>query len=229
LRILNRYYDKQAEVCLSFYVIGIQILTFYSSNSYYDCFFFEDKSSPEGFRHLSNRQPFITDSRTESSDRLLVNLTLARGQWQQLLSAEQTAYALAQVTPLHVLPPINGLDNGSALLDYRVRLRDRMADDLVEMLTDVLNTQGEDLYWKQIEPCSYACVIYYGVAVCIDTASGEEMLYLRYSNERATAICNASYKTEIPLSLSGLQAVLFERIDELLNSVRLRTLSGLSL
>jgi len=182
----------------------------------------EDEVFSENTVALITRQPFLPTPHTSPSDNLLVALTLASGRWNELLSPEQTAYALAQVTALAILPPVEMLDNGSALLEYHVPLRDRMNPNLVAELVAVLASRGQELHWQQVESSVYVSVIYYGVAACIDTSHGAETLYLRYTNQRTEAIYNARYKTEIPLSLSGLQENLYERFDTLLNDVRLR-------
>ncbi len=182
----------------------------------------EDEVFSENAVALITRQPFLSTSCASPPDKLLVALTLASGRWNELLSPEQTAYALAQATALAILPPVEVLDNGSALLEYHVPLRERMSADLVAELVAVLAARGHELHWQQVESSIYVSVIYYGVAACIDITAGAETLYLRYTNQRTEAIYNARYKTEIPLSLSGLQENLYERFDTLLNDVRLR-------
>jgi hypothetical protein len=157
-----------------------------------------------------------------------VSFTLENSCWAELLSAEQTAYALAQLTALSILPPIEEIEHGSALLNYHVRLRACMNGQLVDELNAVLAVRGRELHWEKVESCVYACVIYYGLAACLDLTPGVESLYFRCTNERAQAIDSARFKTEIPLSLTGLQEILFERFDLLLNHVRLRTLFWLS-
>jgi hypothetical protein len=206
--------------------IGNQILTFSFTNAYHNRLFREDKSASDDIRALNSRQPFSPHANTP--DALLVSFTVETGHWRDLLSAEQTAYALSLLTASHVLPPVQEIDHGSALLDYRVRLRTRMNGHLVDELTTVLNSRGSELHWAKVEVCVYVCVIYYGVAACIDLTPGEETLYFRCNNERAEALDNARFKTEIPLSLIGLQEILFERFDLLFNDVRLRTLFWLS-
>ncbi len=198
-------------------------MSIYRPNSYHPHSFSEDKSQPEGFKSLVTQQPFLPYTEHAPLDYLLVGFTLQTQRWESLMPAEQTAYSLAQITALRVLPPLSQIASGNALLDYRVRLRDYLNDHLVEELAAVLAEQHDDLTWQQVDANHFVCVIYYGVAACIDTTAGDENLYLRYANERAEAIGHARYKTEIPLSLVGLQEILFNRIDELLAEVRQRT------
>jgi hypothetical protein len=206
--------------------IGNQILALSFTNAYYNRLFREDKTLSDDIRALNSRQPF--SPRANTPDALLVSFTVETGQWANLLSAEQTAYALSLLTAQCVLPAIEEIDHGSALLNYRVRLRSHMTGHLVDELSTVLNSRGSELHWAKVETCVYVCVIYYGVAACIDVTPGEETIYFRCNNERAVAIDNARFRTEIPLSLSGLQEILFERFDLLLNDVRLRMFFKLS-
>lgn len=204
------------------------MLSPFPANSYHDRFFSDDKLSPGGTDTLMIRCPFSSYTKTSLADRLLVVLTRQTGRWQDLLSAEQTAYALGQVAASRILPPLQEIENGNTLLDYHIGLRDHMDDYLVEELIAVLDAHSAELHWQRVEASVYVCAIYYGVAACIDVTSGQESLYLRYANNRAEAIDNAHFKTEIPLSLVGLQEVLFERFDVLLAEVRLHTLFWLA-
>lgn len=145
------------------------------------------------------------------------------GSWQEEFSPEQTAYALAQVTASNILPPLLRMDSGSDLLHYQVRLRDYLDDMLVTELVTVLDSCAMDTQWEQVEASEYACVIGAGVAACINTAPGEEQLYLRYANALAAELGRVQRAAELPRSLLFLQTALQEKLDVLLQEVRRRT------
>lgn len=136
---------------------------------------------------------------------------------------EQMAYALGQVTASAVLPSLTLLENGYELLEYRVNLRQSMSGELVNELVTVLETDGADLHWNQVDVCNYLCVIGAGVAACIDTSPGREQLSLRYANTLVSALHNAHHAAALPRSLLFLQTTLYERFDALLAAVRQRT------
>ena len=172
-------------------------------------------------------QPFMNTSQLRGCDSLLIQAAQASGKWSQWLSAEQTAYAMGQVTAARALPTLIEFVTIATLLDSRIRMRDYFDDSLVDAITDTLVTEGTLLQWKQVEATSYACVIGAGAAACIETVSGDEVLYLRYANQIAQAIAHAQNETELPRSLLGLQTHLEECIDHLLTYARSKTLSYL--
>jgi len=169
-------------------------------------------------------QPFMDKSRLRGCDSLLIQAAQANGKWSQWLSAEQTAYALGQVTAARALPTLMEFVTITTLLDSRIRMRDYFDDILVDAITATLMNDGELLQWKQVEATSYACVIGAGAAACIETQTGDEILYLRYANQIAEAIAHAQNETELPRSLLGLQIHLQECIDQLLAYARSKTL-----
>jgi hypothetical protein len=140
----------------------------------------------------------------------------------QALTPEQMAYALGQVTANGVLPSLTRLENGYELLEYRVDLREALNADLVKELVVVLENDGADLHWNQVDVSSYLCVIGAGVAACIDATPGQEQLSLRYANGLVSALHNAHRAEALPRSLLFLQTTLYERFDALLAEVRKR-------
>ncbi len=168
------------------------------------------------------RQPFLYTQIAPAEERFTISQTRERGQWSELMTPEQTAYALAQVTAANILPPLTVLQNGSALLQYCVLLRAQMDDDLVNELSSVLTTFADAMCWDQIAENTYACVIGSGVAACIDLTPGGELVYLRYANRLAAELYNAESPDELPRSLLFLQTALYERFDILLAEVRMR-------
>jgi hypothetical protein len=144
------------------------------------------------------------------------------GGWERDVSPEQTALELSQVTAARVLPPLMELDSGSELLEYHVRLRDHLANFLVSEMMAVLDSCGSELNWNQVDTTSYACVIGAGVAACIDTTPGQEILYLRYANTLVTKLYGARHAAEMPVSLLFLQTTLHERVDAILEQARPR-------
>jgi hypothetical protein len=172
-------------------------------------------------------QPFMDKSQLRGYDSLLLSTVQANGSWSRWLSAEQTAYALGQVTAARALPKLIEIVTIATLLDSRIRMRDYFDDSLVDAIIATLVNEGALLQWKQVEASTYACVIGAGAAACIDTSSGDEILYLRYANQIAEAIAHAQNETELPRSLLGLQIHLQESIDDLLIHSRNKTLAYL--
>jgi hypothetical protein len=172
-------------------------------------------------------QPFINKGQLRGCDSLLIQAAQANGQWSQWLSAEQTAFALGQVTTARALPTFIEFVTIATLLDSRIRMRDYFDDILVEAITATLINDGDVLEWKQVDATTYVCVIGAGAAACIETNPGNEILYLRYANQIAEAIARAQNETELPRSLLGLQIHLQECIDQLLTYARSKTLTFL--
>jgi|FLYN01.1.fsa_nt_gi hypothetical protein len=166
----------------------------------------EERARIGAYESTFERQPFM------SSEAAIQDMT-----------AEQMAYALGQVTANNVLPSLTLLENGYELLEYRVNLRETIHADLVSELVKVLESDGADLHWNQVDVNSYLCVIGAGVAACIDTTPGQEQLSLRYANTLVSALHNAHRAEALPRSLLFLQTTLYERFDALLAEVRRRT------
>lgn len=166
----------------------------------------EERARIGAYESTFERQPFLSDDTTI-----------------QGLTPEQTAYALGQVTANRVLPSLTLLENGYELLEYRVDLRESLNADLVKELVAVLENDGADLHWNQVDVNSYLCVIGAGVAASIDTTPGQEELSLRYANTLVSALHNARRAEALPRSLLFLQTTLYERFDTLLAEVRKRT------
>lgn len=188
---------------------------------------FTEIATPLTQGSLTEYQPFMNTSQLRGWDALLIQSAQASGKWSQWLSAEQTAYALGQVTSARALPTLIEFVTISTLLNSRIRMRDYFDDSLVDAIIATLITEGTSLQWKQVEATSYACVIGAGAAACIDTVTGDEILYLRYANKIAQAIAHAQNETELPRSLLGLQTHLEECIDHLLIHARSKTLTHL--
>ncbi|MBZ0284566.1 MAG: hypothetical protein K8L97_27755 [Anaerolineae bacterium] len=195
-------------------------MSLFDPNAFTPHLCFEERANPERGWSALERQPFLHTPQTSLPDRMIVHLTREQGQWSDLMSPEQTAYGLAQVTAA-ILPPLTHLENGSELLEYHVRLRDYFDDSLVREVMSVLDTEAADLHWGQVETSVYVSVIGSGVAACIDTNHGT--LYLRYENTLAAALYDAHRKAELPRSLLFLQSALYERFDALLAQARVRT------
>ena len=188
---------------------------------------FTEIAAPLTQDSLMEFQPFMDKNLLRGCDSLLLNAAQTNGEWLQWLSAEQTAFALGQVTAARALPKLIEFVTIATLLDSRIRMRDYFDDSLVDAITATLVNEGEFLQWKQIEATSYACVIGAGAAACIETIAGDEILYLRYANRIAEAIAQAQNETELPRSLLGLQTHLEECIDHLLVYSRRKTLAEL--
>jgi hypothetical protein len=202
---------------------GESVLNSSKSSFYPHLLVSEERGTPLEGTSLLQSQPFLRDSAMHPLDRFNTNLVREQGIWTNALTNEQTAYALAQVSASLVLPPLVELDNGNALLEYRVSLRDCLDSLLVSELVNVLETSGQQLFWGQIEAHVYAAVIRAGVAACIHTTPEHEVLYFRYAHTLENKLNNAYRAAELPLSLLGLQTVFYERFDALLDQIRLRT------
>ena len=172
-------------------------------------------------------QPFMNKSQLRGCDSLLIQAVQDNGKWSQWLSAEQTAFALGQVSAARALPTLIEFVTIATLLDSRIRMRDYFDDILVDAITATLINEGDSLEWKQVEATSYACVIGAGAAACIETNQDDEVIYLRYANHIADAIAQAQNETELPRSLLGLQIHLQECVDQLLMFARGKTLNFL--
>ncbi|MBI5667009.1 MAG: hypothetical protein HZC41_03305 [Chloroflexi bacterium] len=179
---------------------------------------FEDRAHPDS--DVSAASPFVRQPQTESSTRFMHDLARDYGCWSDVLSPEQTAYALAQVTAATVLPPLTRLNSGSELLDYRVSLREVLGSALVPELAAALNEP--DPHWQQVHASGYACVIGAGVAAYLDITPGSESLSLRYANALVPVLLNARRAAELPRSRLFLQTALYERFDALLARARAR-------
>lgn len=172
-------------------------------------------------------KPFVRGRKGLSAERFKADLFRELGRWSDAVPPEQTAFALGSITAADVLPPLVGLENGRDMLDYNVRLRDRLDGELVNELAMTLRAKALEMHWEQIGAHSYAAVIGSGVAVCIEVTPGSEYLYLRYANALAEELHNAHGAVQLPRSRLFLQSALYERFDYLLNEVRQRTWSWL--
>lgn len=175
--------------------------------------------APAQMWSLLQRQPFCHIPPAAS---LEIYLTQTYGQWHDLFSDEQTAYALSVLSAATVLPALTQLENGYELLEYNVLLRDHFSDLMVREIITVLDSSGEKLHWEHVAEQLYICVIGSGVAACIDITYGREQLYLRYDNKLAEVLFHAQRKAELPRSLLFLQSTLYERFDALLALARQR-------
>lgn len=198
------------------------------TSSFQPRLWFTEVATPLTHGSLMQVQPFMEKSLLKGCDSVLIQAAQANGKWTQLLSAEQTAYALGHVTAARALPTLMQFVTIGSLLDSRIRMRDYFDDSLVDAITATLINEGDLLQWKQVEATSYACVIGAGAAACIETFIGDEILYLRYANPIADAIAQAQNETDLPRSLLGLQTHLHECIDQLLVYARSKTLTYLT-
>ncbi len=189
---------------------------------------FSEITSSSAHGPMMEYQPFIQQGRMKPSDIFLLGWAQQHGEWTQWLSAEQTAFALGQVTAASALPTLTEYVSIAALLDSRIRLREYLDDSLVDAISTTLHTHTHPLDWKQIDASCYVYVVGAGVAVCIDTVKADETLYLRYSNPIAQAIAAAKNEADLPRSLLGLQNNLQECIDMLLITSRKLTLKQLT-
>ncbi len=188
---------------------------------------FTEITTPSTHGSWMEFQPFMDKAHLRGCDAFLIYSAQVGEKWTQLLSAEQTAYALGQVTTARALPTLTEFVSASTLLDSRIRLRDFLDDSLVDSITETLDNEGELLQWKQVEATSYVYVIGAGAAVCIETIQDDEKVYLRYANNVAEAIAQAQNEKELPRSLLGLQINLQECIDLLLAHARSKTFNYL--
>lgn len=189
---------------------------------------FTEINTPSAHGSWMEFQPFMHKNRLRGCDALLLQSAQRRGEWTQILSAEQTAYALGQITAARALPQFNEFVTASTLLDSRIRLRDFLDDYLVDAINATLDNEANLLQWKQVEATSYVYVIGAGAAACIETIKGDEKVYLRYANHVAQAIAQAQNETELPRSLLGLHINLHECIDVLIARARTKTLNALN-
>jgi hypothetical protein len=189
---------------------------------------FTEITTPSTHGSWMEFQPFMNKTHLRGCDAFLLYSAQTRGEWTELLSAEQTAYALGQINAARALPHLTEFVTASTLLDSRIRLRDFLDDCLVDAIKTTLDTEGDLLQWKQVEATAYVYVIGAGAAACIETIQGDEKVYLRYANHVAQAIAEAQNETELPRSLLGLQINLQECIDLLLARARTKTLKYLS-
>ena len=165
--------------------------------------------------------------RSDSLDYFFLSSLRNQGQWEDWLTPEQTAYALAQVRAADAIPSLIEFASAAALLECRIRLREHLDATLIEAITRALILYGGSINWNRIDSTNFASVVGAGVAACIDTITGEEILYLRFANEVASAISNAQREAELPQSLLGLETHICERIDELLVHARTIALTQL--
>lgn len=189
---------------------------------------FSEITSSSAHGSMMEFQPFINQGRMKPSDVFLLGWAQQHGEWTQWLSAEQTAYALGQVTAAKALPTLTEYVSIAALLDSRIRLREYLDSSLVDAISTTLHNHAQPIEWKQMDASCYVYVVGAGVAVCIDTVKDDEALYLRYSNPIAQAIAAAKNETDLPRSLLGLQNNLQECIDMLLTATRHLTLDQLT-
>lgn len=172
-------------------------------------------------------QPFMRKDRIKHVDQFFINWMRDQKRWAEWLSPEQTAYALSQVQAAQALPSLTEYVSVAALLECRITLRDHLDTALVEAVTQSLVLHSATVHWNRIDVTNFACVVGAGVAACIDTTAGGEVLYLRFANEVATAITKAQREAELPHSLLGLETHICERVDELLLYARTLTLKQL--
>ncbi len=144
------------------------------------------------------------------------------------LSTEILACALAQVCAARVLPPLTDVESGAELLNYRVKLREVLHEQLVLGIAQVLKQSAPDLGWVRVDEHAYLSVIGAGVAACVSIAPGAETLSLRWGSALAAELRTARSPRELPRSLSFLQAALHECIDALLKPARVSALYWLA-
>lgn len=179
---------------------------------------FEERSTPD--ENLPFVCPLLGSPQGDLSDQFVTELVYEYGHWSDMMTTEQTAYALAQVSAANILPPLTCLNNGYELLDYRVLLREVMNDELVAEIVTMLDLYDPEGYWQQVDATGYACVIGAGVAAYLDASRGNESLSLRYANALVPVMLRAHGAAELPRSLLFLQTTLYERFDALLARVR---------
>lgn len=192
------------------------MLSFRHLSSYQPRPWFTEISSPSAQGSAVSIQPFLRKERGNSLDLFLISTISEHGQWDKYFTAEQTAYALARVRAAEAIPSLIEIASAAALLECRIKLREHLNATLTEAITNALIHHGASINWNRIDSTSFASVVGAGVAACIDTTPNDEILYLRFANEVATAISNARREAELPQSLLGLETHICERIDELL-------------
>lgn len=185
-------------------------------SSYFHPAVSEDRMSPVG--NQVSRQPFINQGDKNAGARFVFQMSSA-----EVLSAEQIAYALSQVTAANVLPPLLPLACGTDLLEYQVWLREHLEGALVDELAAVLAASWRDLGWEQLGSAVFLGVIGAGVAACLDLTPGAEQLYLRYASDLEHALYLAGRTLDLPRSRLFLQAALYEKVDGIFAYVRART------
>ncbi len=188
-------------------------------------FSFEERATSGHAIHLVN--PSFAPARPPTLQAWRTEAALTNGRWGVEYSAEQTAFALAQISSQQTLPSLSPVASVALLLDSRVELRQYFSAALVEQLVQVLSSQSGRHHWNRLDRSVYACVIGAGVAACIDATPQAETLYLRYANPVVETIQQARCESDLPASLRGLSQVLSERFDELLSLARSRLLSAL--
>lgn len=186
-------------------------------SSHFKPLIFEDTCTPRD--EEVSCQPFLVNQ--DGPSYFVQQLSREVGTWGEFTSPEQTAFALAQVTASHVLPPLIPLSCGSDLLAYHVNLRDHLDGALMDELAMVLKTSWREIGWAQVSTDSYLCVIGAGVAACLDLSRSE--LSLRYNSELEHELYLAGCTLDLPRSRLFLQSTLYERFDYLLAQVRART------
>jgi hypothetical protein len=202
-------------------------LSFRHFGSYQPRLWFAEISSPSAHGSTMAVQPFMRKDRIKHVDQFFINWMRDQKRWAEWLSPEQTAYALSQVQAAQALPSLTEYVSVAALLECRITLRDHLDTALVEAVTQSLVLHSATVHWNRIDSTNFASVVGAGVAACIDTTTGGEVLYLRFANEVATAITKARREAELPHSLLGLETHIGERVDELLLHARTLTLKQL--
>lgn len=182
----------------------------------------EERSLPPDHYAPFVVQPFLQTYTFSPLDRFVTNLTREQGAWRNVLSREQTAYALAQVSAGNVLPSLVNLNSGYALLEYAAHLPDHMDRLLLTEFVHVLQSDGQDLHWGKVDSAIFAAVIGAGVAACIDITPNHETLYLRYANALEMEFSTMRRAAELSRSALFLQSALHERFDAILERVRER-------
>lgn len=202
-------------------------MTTLTSNSYHERLIVEERSSSADV--LTQFQPFLMTSETALTDPLLVSLTRQHGNWENLMSREQTAYALGQVTATSIMPPFSTIENGRDLIEYRVWLSDVLEAGILRDVGLVLEQSCRELNWHRMQESVYVHAFgTSGVAACIDTSAGEESLYFRYANEVFEELHGAGCVAEIPFKLAQLEVGLHQCFDKLLRQVRSRSMHWLT-
>ncbi|MEZ4667197.1 MAG: hypothetical protein R3E39_04645 [Anaerolineae bacterium] len=181
---------------------------------------FTEISSPSAQGSSISIQPFMGQERASPLDLYFIYSLKVSENWENWFSAEQSAYALAQVQAALALPSLTEFASVAALLECRVNFRTHLDDTIVEAITKVLISRGASINWNRVDSVNFASVVGAGVAACVDITSGGEVLYLRFANDVATAITKAKREAELPQSLQGLETLIRERIDELLAYAR---------
>jgi hypothetical protein len=188
----------------------------------------EERQKRPSSESLLENQPFLHQGLMNPIGYRTAQLAREAGKWADMMDNEQTAYALAQVSAANILPPLVDLEDGNALLEYCVTLRDHLDGALVDELVSILDMRAAEFHWSRVEATVYASVIGAGVAACIDTTRTAERLYLRYANTLAAEFFVAGRAAEMPRSRLFLQTALHERLDTLLQQTRTRTWFWLS-